>query len=254
MRNALTIFRRELIASLQNPGVYVVAGLFFFLLSSVSLNGVYEYADRSTTGAARGESAQDFTQTVVVGTFGAVSVLFIFVIPIVTMRAFAEERRSGMFELLATWPIRDWELILGKFMGIAAVLLIIDAFLVFYVIAFYTLIPPDPGVVACCALGVVLVTLAYASFGLFASSLTENQIVAAIVTFSGLFLFWIAHTFAGESTTVYSRLCEELSLYKHYANFSRGAFSFSDVAYFVLFTLFWLFMTARKLETRRWKV
>jgi len=254
MKTIATLYKRELAAAFHNPGVYVVAGLFFFLVSVLVIHGVLDYAERSTSRDATAEEmAMDYTQTLAGSSFGAVSILFVFVVPIITMRAFAEERRSGMFELLATWPIRDWELILGKFLSLATVLVIMDAFMGFYVAVFYWLGEPDTGVILSAGLGLVLASLAYVSFGLFASALTENQIIAAIITFVGLFFFWVIQNVGGDGTTAFSRLCDAASMSLRFADFVKGLVTPGNVVYFLGFSFFWLFMTARVLETRHWR-
>jgi len=254
MRTIRTIFRRQLAATFQNPGVYVVAGLFLFLVSSLVVHGIREYAARSTArGPAAVEEAMDYTQMMVSTAFGSVSLLFVFVIPILTMRAFAEERRSGTFELLATWPIRDWELILGKYLALVAVTGIIGSLMSAYVVVYYLLGHPDTGVIVSAAVGLALISMACVAFGLFASALTENQIIAAIVTFAGLFFFWIIQNLGGDATTLFSRICEAASMSLHFSNFVKGDVRATDVAYFVVFPAFWLFLTARALETRHWK-
>ena len=252
MRTILAVYKRELKAAFQNPGVYVVAGGFYFLVSSLTMYAIMDYSRQSAMALASPDDAIDFTQTMSAAAFGTVSLLFVFIIPIITMRSFAEEKRSGAFELLVTWPIRDWELILGKFLSLTSVVWIMVSLMLSYVVVFHYLAPPDTWVFVSAFLGLGLLSMAYVAFGLFASALTENQIIAAILTFAGLFMFYIIQNLGGDGTTLFSRVCDAVSLSTHFSKFVQGAIEAIDLVYYPLFTAFWLFMTARALESRNW--
>lgn len=249
-RPVWTIYKKELNATFQNPGVYAVAGLFFLLVSSLTIRGLMTYARESQTAWKSPEELIDFTQMMMSVTFGTVSILYIFVVPILTMRSFAEERRGGTWELLGAWPVGDWHIILGKFLSLSTILVLFEAFMGVYVAIFHILGTPDDGVVLSAFTGLFLLSLAYCSLGLFASSLTENQIIAAIITFAGLFLFAIIQNLSS-TTSMLSAFFNSISITAHFTRFVEGGVFISDFVYFIVFTIFWLFMTARSLEARR---
>ncbi|MCX7046979.1 MAG: ABC transporter permease subunit [Candidatus Sumerlaeota bacterium] len=251
MNKIRIIFKREIAGVFQNPGIYVVSGLLIFLLSSLVIYGIEDYQKRSSRDILRGEETLDYTQTMVGSSLGTVSILFVFIVPIITMRAFSEEKKSGLHELLATWPVTDMQVLLGKFFALCAVMFIVESIVAAYVIVYYYFGKPDSGVLCSALLGLILITFAYISFGLFASSVTENQIIAAIITFVGLFFFWVLHTLGGDGTGLFSRICEAISISNHYANFARGEILMTDIVYFIAFTLMWLFMSLRSMEIKR---
>ena len=252
MKKIWIIFKRELAGIFQNPGIYVVSGLFVFLLSSLVIYGIEDYQKRSGRDPLPGEVAQDYTQTMIGSSLGAVSILFVFIVPIIAMRAFSEEKKSGLYELITTWPVTDLQVLLGKFFSLCAVMFLMESIVFVYIVVFYSFGRLDFGVIFSALIGLSLITFAYISFGLFASSVTENQIIAAIITFIGLFFFWIIQNLGGDTSGLYSRICDAISISNHYANFARGEVSMADFAYFIAFTLMWLFMSLRSLEIRRW--
>jgi ABC-2 type transport system permease protein len=192
------------------------------------------------------------TDMVLTPLFHDMSVVMLLVMPLLTMRLFAEERKAGTVELLFTYPLRDPGILTGKLGAVFAVFLLILSGTLPCIALLATLTPLDPGVVATNYLGLILLGGAFLSLGVFASSLTENQIVAAVSSFGVLLAFWLigfVEQFSGGAGGPLSYL----SILNHFDGFTRGVVDTRDVAYYVLFSAFFLFGTLRVLETMRWR-
>ena len=233
--NIFTIFRREIRSSFNSPVAYVVIvvflaiiGWFFtsnlFLMNVASLRIVFEL----------------------------VPIIFLFFIPAITMRLLAEERKAGTLELLTTKPVRDVEIVLGKFL--AAWTLLVAALIptLLYLITIMVLGKPEVGPLLTGYLGLLLMGAAYVGIGLFASSLTENQIIAFIVAFLivlGLFMMDKILMFvpAALASTV-----EFLGIDYHFSNIARGVIDSRDIIYFCSLIGFSLMLATVSLERRKW--
>jgi ABC-2 type transport system permease protein len=183
--------------------------------------------------------------------FESLGFIFLFIIPILTMRLLAEEKRSGTAELLFTYPIPDWGVILGKFIAVLLTYLTILLFTFCYILIFSSLINMDWGQVASGYLGLLLLGGACSTLGLFASSLTQNQIIAIISTFALLLLLYILGFF--EDISSWGGILANLSPWKHLSNMARGVIDTKDLLFYLCFTYFFLFLTKRQLESRRWR-
>jgi ABC-2 type transport system permease protein len=178
--------------------------------------------------------------------------IFLLMTPIFTMRLLAEEKRSGTAELLFTYPLADWAVIFGKFL---AALTVWGAFLALtfvYPVIFALLTRLDWGQMVSGYLGLLFLGGACLSLGLFVSSLTENQIIAAISAFALLLLFWLIGV-QQESGSAWGSLFGALSLREHLPSLARGVIDTRDILYYLCFTFFFLFLTKRQLESRRWR-
>ncbi len=233
--NIFAIFRRELRSYFNSPVAYVVIvvflaiiGWFFtsnlFLMNVASLRVVFEL----------------------------VPLVFLFFVPAITMRLLAEEKKSGTLELLTTKPVLDAEIILGKFL--AAWVLLVAALVptLLYVVTLAVLGSPDLGPVATGYLGLLLMGAVYIGIGLFASSLTENQIVAFIISFLivlALFLMdkILMYVPEGIASTV-----EFLGIDYHFSNIARGVIDSRNVIYFLSLLGFSLYCATVSLERRKW--
>jgi ABC-2 type transport system permease protein len=181
-------------------------------------------------------------------------VLLMFLVPLLSMRAFAEERKQETLELLFTYPLSDFEIVWGKFLG-----LVWFFELLFLPTGLYLVVMKsfgaefDWGPIAMGYLGFWLLGNAYLSLGLFVSSCSENPVVSAIVTFSSLVLFWVLDWVAVISNGPWGKFFSSLSPLSHYQEFGLGILDLSNVVYFSFFTLYFLFLTLRSIEVRNWK-
>jgi ABC-2 type transport system permease protein len=175
------------------------------------------------------------------------------VLPLVTMRLFAEEKKLGTMELLWTYPVRDGEIVLGKFL--AAWLFYAAMLLPTAVgpLAFYAYYPFDVAPVLAGYLGLLLIGSAFIACGLFVSSLTENQVVSAMVTYGILVLFWFLTWNEEAAAHEVMQILLGVSLFDRFFNFTRGVIDTKDVAFFVMFVAFFLFLTWQSLATRTWR-
>ena len=195
----------------------------------------------------------NLNEMVIEPSFQNMAVILLLIIPLITMRSFAEEKKSKTFALLLSSPIHLREIILGKFLACMIVIGLM-IFLSSYSTGYLILIgQPEIGPILTGYLGMFLMAGCYVSMGLFASSLTDNQIIAATISF-GLALFiwilgWGAHTAGPEL----GQLLEYLALVTHLEHFLKGLINSSDLVYYLSFIIFGLFLTHRILESSRWR-
>ncbi len=193
------------------------------------------------------------TDSVLRPLFSNISVILLLLMPLVTMRLFAEERRSGTIELLLTYPVRDGAVLIGKYLAGLTLYAIMLALTLFYplLVAYFARVEWGP--LATGYLGLLLMGATFLGVGIFASSLTENQIVASIITFGVLLIFWVIGWSSDYLGGTWGRVLSHLSLIEHFDSFAKGVLDTRDVLYYVDFTIVALFLTLRSLEARRWK-
>lgn len=175
------------------------------------------------------------------------------VLPLVTMRLLAEEKKLGTIELLWTYPVRDGEIVLGKFLAAWVFFLAMLVPTAVGPLVFYHYQPFDVAPVLAGYLGMLLLGSAFIACGLFVSSLTENQVVSAMVTYGILVLFWFITWNEEAGMQEVMRLLLGVSLFDRFFNFTRGVIDTKDVAFFAMFIGFFLFLTWQSLATRTWR-
>ncbi|HUT24130.1 MAG TPA: ABC transporter permease [Sumerlaeia bacterium] len=253
---AFSVFRRELGHYFKSPGTYV-ALTFFFIVSgaffSLIVADFVEACAAARAGTPRPDGAPtlNVTQTVVTQLFQALNFLMLLLVPMLTMRLIAEERRSGTFELLVTSPLGNWDILLGKYFAALVVGVAVLGVCAVYPLVCFLYSEPEGAVVLSCYLGLFLIIAAYTAFGLFASALSESQIAAAVLSFAGLLVFQMIGWLFKSGRL--GRVAMELSVYRHSDNFTKGVIALSDVAFFVAFSVFFLFLGAQILDARRWR-
>ncbi|MDP3937426.1 MAG: ABC transporter permease [Deltaproteobacteria bacterium] len=254
MNGFLAVYRRELASYFQSAIFYVVAfvflGIFGYLFfASVLAYGYFSFQAQDPMMA----SQLNGTEMVLTPLFHDTSVVMLLVMPLLTMRAFAEERKTGTLELLFTYPLRDLETLLGKLAAVLTVFGIVLAGTLPCVAFLSSLTPIDPGVIASSYTGLFLLGSAFLCLGIFVSSLTENQIVAAVVSFGALLAFWLIGVVEQFSGGGGGGPLSYLSILEHFDAFTRGVVDTRDVAFYLLFCAFFLFGTLRVLESMRWR-
>ncbi len=253
MRRVLAIVRREIGSIVHSPIAAAVLCVFLVLAGYFFSSAAAYYSlvsSRALSGGAPDPSL-NLVEGIVRPFFTPVAVLLLVFLPIVSMRLFAEETRSGTLELLLSYPVRDGEVVLGKFLAALAFL----ALLLVGTLADGALLGlvarPDPVPFATAFLGLLLLGGAFLSLGLFASSLTGNQIVAAVLSFGALLAFILLEWAGTLVSPGAARVLAHLSIMEHFGDFAKGVVDLRDVAYYVLFTTFFLYATTRLLELRR---
>lgn len=256
MRNVLTICQRELKSYFASPIAYGVmaffaflAGIFFFAI----VQGFVRYSMQAQM-MGRGTPPLDVNEIVIRQFLLNIAVINIFLLPMLTMRLFAEEKRSGTIELLATSPVRDSEIILGKWlsaMALYALLLVISLLDISLLFAFGK---PDLRPVLVGYLGLLLQGGALLAIGTFISSLTRNQIIAGVGTFAVALVLWIIEWLTTSETGVIAKVIGYLSIVQHFEpSFSKGVLDTKDIVFYLSLIVLGLFLTSRSLESLRWR-
>ena len=237
MRNTFTIAWKETRTYFTTPVAYIVAMVF------LAITGYFFVASLSTS----------FPEAVVSPYLTPSTFVMVFLAPVLTMRLMAEEQKLGTIELLFTSPVRDWEIVLGKFLASMAFFTVTLFLTLFYVILLVLFGSPDVGPIFTGYLGLLLHGTAALSVGLLASSLSSNQIVAAVVAFGVLLLLALIDQLSNAVSGMAATLVSEISLVAHFGDFSRGIIDTGDLVYYISFIAFVLFLTVRSLESRRWR-
>jgi ABC-2 type transport system permease protein len=183
------------------------------------------------------------------------AVVALFILPMLTMRLFAEEKRTGTIELLATSPITDWQVVIGKFLGALAlyVLMIVVGLINVALLWYFSPSPPEWKPVLTGALALLLVGASFISLGLFLSTLTRNQIVAGILGFGMALMFWIFSWFDQPTATATLKVLAYLGITNHMENLAKGVVELKDVVFYVSFIAFGLFLAQQSVESQRWR-
>jgi ABC-2 type transport system permease protein len=185
--------------------------------------------------------------------FTNAEVVLLFVLPMLTMRTYSEEKRSGTMELLLTAPLTDWQIILGKFLGAMALFSVMLAITIIHIGVLFLYSDPEWKPIATGYLGMLLMGGCFISLGLFISSLTKNQIVAGMITFAAFLLFWVINwmgSFVGPTTQA---VLAHLSIIDHFDDFAKGILDTKHIVYYLSFIAFGLFLTAKSVDSERWR-
>ncbi len=235
MRNARAIAFKEFKSYLASPMAYIVTGIFLVL-----------------TGVFFSSSPSTYNETSITGFLQAGGILLLLLTSVLTMRLLAEERKMGTIELLLTAPVRDSEVIAGKFLGGLAILTTMLVLTFYYPILLKVFGDPDMGPIGTGYLGLLLLGCASLAVGLFASSLTSNQIVAAVVSGGILFALWFAGMVADLLPKALGEVINYLSLSYYFPDFMRGVIDTRGIIYYLSITVLFLFLAVRSLENSRW--
>jgi ABC-2 type transport system permease protein len=249
------IFKKEMRLYFTSPIAWVILFIFLFIAGYFFYNIFAYYTLASMQSTMNPQMGRDLnvTDAVLRPLFSNMSVILLLLMPLVTMRLFAEERRSGTIELLLTYPVRDGAVLVGKYLAaLCLYALMLACTLVYPAIVLY-FARLEWGPLASGYLGLLLMGATFIAVGTLASSLTENQIVAAVGTFGTLLMFWVVGWSAEYVGGPWGRILTHLSILDHFDTFARGILDTKDVIYYLNFTLAALLLTHRSLEARRWK-
>jgi len=180
-------------------------------------------------------------------------VILLFTLPLITMRTYAEEKRSGTIELLLTSPLTDVQIVIGKFLGTLVLYGAMLAITLVHMGLLFAFGNPEWRPIAAGYLGLLLMGACFLSLGLFISSLTRNQIVAGMVTFAVFLLFWVLNWIAPFTGPTMQIVLNYLSITEHLNDFARGVIDTSHLVYYVSFIAFSLFLTVRSVDSERWR-
>jgi len=254
MRNIWVICRKELRSYFVSPIAYLLLGMFAIVFGFFFWNAVGYFVFAGMEAQMRGGMyPMNLNEQVVRPLISNVSVIGLFLIPMITMRLFAEEKRSGTIELLATSPVRDYEIILGKWL---AALTLYSCMLLVTALNFVWLFRygnPDWKPLLIAYLGLLLQAGALLAIGEFISTLTRNQIIAGALTFGVCLLLWVLEWVSDYDSTPWARVMAYLSVLTHFESFAKGLLTVKDATFFVTAIFLGLFLTARSLESLRWR-
>jgi ABC-2 type transport system permease protein len=249
------VFKKEMRLYFSSPVAWVVMTIFLFIAGYFFYSIFAFYTLASMQSAMNPQMGRDLsvTDSVLRPLFSNMSVILLLLMPLITMRLFAEERRSGTIELLLTYPVRDGAVLLAKYLAALTLYALMLALTLLYpaIVRYFT--PLEWGPLASGYLGLLLMGATFLAVGVFASSLTENQIVASITTFGVLLFLWVIGWSAEYVGGAWGRVLSHLSLLDHFDTFARGVLDTKDVIYYLNVTILALFLTLRSLEARRWK-
>jgi ABC-2 type transport system permease protein len=232
--NALLIARKELLSSFSSPLAWFVTAGFLFTTGALFAGIVLQSPEATMRYAL-----QNF------------HVVFLFVTPLLTMRLLAEEQSSGTIDLLLSSPVRAWELVLGKFLGVLGLFTVMTAFTLYYPFLLFIFGRPDVGPMVTGYIGFLLYAGSFLAIGLFTSSVTRNQIVAASLAFAIVLIIYLATLVGDAIRNPIGDFFNYMAAPKHLEDFARGVVDTRDVVYFVSVAFVALFLTVRVVETKR---
>ena len=256
MSNVLTIALKELRSYFFSPIAYVVIGLFVFIFGYFFAANLSAFLRFSMQAGMFGGSSQvlNINEHMIRPLLLNSGLILVFVLPFITMRSYAEEKKSGTIELLLSSPLTDVQIILGKFLGAMVLFALMLAVTLMHVGLLFIYGEPELLPVLSGYFGLLLMGGSFISVGLLISSMTRSQILAGIATTVTLLLLWIISWMAdptGGSTI--SQLFGYLSMPDHYDDFSKGVIDTKHLAFYLSFITFGLFLTARSVDSERWR-
>lgn len=255
MKGFWAVYRKELYSFVFSPVIYVVAVVFLLLAGYFFYSAIAYYSLISFQAGQNPFIAQELSLTnMVIRPFLLdLGIVLLLLSPLLTMRLFAEERKTGTLELLLTYPISDAATVWAKFLAVVTVLiLLLIGTMPSMCILEYITNPNWPAILAGYG-GVFLMGAAFLSFGIFASSLTQNQIIAATLSFGVLLGFWIVSWMQSVAQSkIVQEVFEYISITQHLDPFTKGLVDTRHVIYYLLFIAVFLFLTRRRIDSYRW--
>lgn len=255
MRNAWVICRKELGSYFVSPVAYILLVMFGLIFGFFFWNAIAAFSMEGLQMQMRGQSfPMDLNEWVIRPLLqNARLVLGLFFVPLITMRLFAEEKRTGTIELLATSPVRDGEIIFGKWL---AALILYACLLAFTAVNFAFLFKygnPDWKPLLIGYLGLLLQGGALLAIGTFISTLTKNQIIAGAVTFGVCLILWVLGWVGEYESATWATVVSYMSMTSHFESFARGVLDSKDAVFYITTIFLGLFFTARSMESLRWR-
>ena len=253
MRNVWVICRKELRSYFASPIAYAVMALFALIFGLVFFIATRDFVNmtfRSQMGGAPPMNVNEFIIRPLLGFAGTVS---LFLIPMISMRLFAEEKRNGTIELLLTSPVQDLSIILGKWLGAMFLYLLVLGTSLPNLAFLFAWGKPDWKPVLVAYLGLTLQGGCLLGLGALISAMTSNQIVAGGAAFFFSLLLYMLSWFTEYDSTNTSKVLNYVSIVTHMENFSKGILDLKDAIFYVTFIFLVLFLTARQMESLRWR-
>jgi ABC-2 type transport system permease protein len=255
MRNAWVITKRDLGSFFNSPIFYVVTTVFLIIYSFIFFNILNFFSFQSLQANQLQAMGMNLSlnEMVIEPSLQNMSVILLMIIPVITMRSFADEKKMKTFRLLLSSPVPLREIVFGKFLAcmiVVTVMILISSYSVGFL---FLLGNPEIGPIITGYLGVILMAGCYVSVGVFASSLTDNQIIAAVLTFGFSLFMWVIGWGAQAAGATTGKVLQFLSIVDHMDRFLKGMVDTSDLVYYLSFILLSLFLCHRMLDSNRWR-
>jgi ABC-2 type transport system permease protein len=263
INNVLAVYRRELQSYFESPLAYVIAAIFWLLGGFFLVVILFSPEGLLAQVAQRDQVQQmgitpaplDVAYEFLQGYFGVISSLSMFVLPILSMGLYAEERKQGTLELLATSPVMNWVVALGKLLAVVTFYVgMVLPLMLCVAIALGSAVPAiSPNLLLAGTLGLILLAASVLSLGMFLSSLTSSTVVAAILTFGLVIFLWIVDALGRAIPGWLGDSLEHLSMLQHFTEFTQGILDTSSIVLFLSYSLLGLFLTAQSIEALRFQ-
>jgi ABC-2 type transport system permease protein len=255
MRGMFPVMKKELSIFVSSPIFY--AALFIFLL----LTGYFFYSTVVSYSLISFQASSNpylidrlnLSDLFLKPFFADIAIILLLMLPLISMRTYAEEKKSGTIELLFTYPISDFAVLAGKFGATVVILIVMLAGTIPPLVLLAGMAKLEWGLVLSGYTGIVLLGASFLALGIFASSITENQIVAAVISFGLLLLFWVLAWGSRMASPALQEIIGQLSVVGHMESFVEGLIDTRDLIFYFVFCFFWLFMTLRFLHSRFWR-
>jgi len=254
MRNIVAIARMELRSYFASPIAYVVIGMFVFIFGYFYVAILNYFVQMSMQMGASGMGGPvNVNQQMIRLLLQNAAVVILFVLPMITMRTYAEEKRSGTIELLLTSPLTDFQIIVGKFVGAITLYAVMLAVTLIHIGILFAYGNPEWAPIASGYLGLLLLGGCFISVGLLVSSLTRNQIIAGMVTFGLFLVLWVIDWIGNLGGPTVGKIVTYLSITGHFDDFAKGVIDTTHVVFYLSFITFGLFLTAKAVDSERWR-
>ncbi len=252
MRNILTLARKELESYFSSPIGYIFLAIFAIIFGFFFYSLVAHFITNAMQAARfGGPPSMNINEMIFSPLLMNVAVTSLFLTPMLTMRLYAEERKTGTLELLLTSPVSDWEVLLGKFLGALTLYGGVVGLVFLYFSILFAFGNPNLKPMLSGLLGLIFFGATLISLGMLFSTFTRNQIIAGSLTFGMFLLLWVLNWTTVYSSGTFSRVASYLAVTTHLENFTKGVLDLSDCVYYLSFITLGLFLTARSMENAK---
>jgi len=251
----LPIFKKEIKTYFVSPIVYVVALIFSLIIGFIFslIVGSYNIISMRATSYPYGGFSLNPTEMIGLPTFHNMAITILFISCLLTMRLFSDEKKTDTIELLFTYPLRDIDIVIGKLFACLSIFVGMVSISVIYFLILEKWINFDKLVLLNGYIGLILLGVSFISIGIFVSSLTENQIVSATITFGLALLFWLIGWVSEIAGPKWHQFFTYISLLDHYENFPKGILDTKDLVYYLTFSVFFNFLTLKILSSKKYR-
>lgn len=253
MRKVFIIAKKDFKTYFISPIGYLFLSSFLLIVGFMFYQRLIYFLRQSNIASQMGQDISvSLNDAIIKPLYGTINLLFLFLVPLITMRLIAEEKKQKTMELLLTSPVSTNHIILGKFTSAMMLIGLTLLCTLTYPVILYIGGNPDMGQVLTMYLGLLFLSASYICVGLFWSSLTENQIIAAVLTFISLLFLWVIDWTAQSSGQILGSIVYYLSIMRHFESFGEGTISLKDTVYYISFCGFVLYLTYLSIESRKW--